>query len=322
MRRPASMVLLCGLAGCAVAPTISPSPVASPSASVAAIATPTPLATQAIADGRLTHGTLYDGLRQPLQQLAVVRIISTDPAVTFDAKTTTTDGRWSIPDVPAGAIEVSVTTADWPIRIRRLDPVAIAPSSSDAGSDVPTARTIDFGGPYDARRETDQYYYLAPEIPLDRTIQGPWPIITPGATPSCQYAPPPTGGTTIMSGKVYDAAGQVPTGDVTMKVTSNDPSVPYIATTQVFQGSWVINSVPRGADITLTVSGPGYAPRVRTLGTTWFHAPVYHPYPDCSVDQEGKHVFNFGGPATSDDPDAPAWGLQPAASADPAASGT
>lgn len=155
----------------------------------------------------------------------------------------------------------------------------------------------------------------APGIPDSSQLVGspsvvasgtPSPTPTPGpsASPSQAASPRPTpimqqpnpwasapaptyGKTTIVSGAVYDENGVGVDGS-TVTVRSLDTSVPYTATALTSQGSWVVNSLPEGADVEIVASKPGWTSR-RRVGTYQTNANV-------------KNTVNFGGPADPADP--------------------
>jgi hypothetical protein len=85
---------------------------------------------------------------------------------------------------------------------------------------------------------------------------------TPSSTAPTASAPPPSTKTTIVSGTVYDETAATVDGAV-VKVTSLDQSVPYSASTTTNQGSWVVNSVPEGANVEIVVTKDGWTSRRR-----------------------------------------------------------
>jgi hypothetical protein len=257
----------------------------------------------------LTHGTLYDEVRQPLKERALVQVRATDPGETFVGSVITSDGRWAIADVPSGKLEVSVTVQDWVVRIRRMEALSFPSAAFSGATDDGTMRVVNFGGPYDPKHEFDQYFYLASEVPAEASgTDNVWPIITPGATPSCRYAPSIGSSSQLLRGKVYDASGAPVLTPALVKITT---TMDYSASTKTVEGEWAVNNVPRGADVTLTVTADGYAPRTRAIGTAWYQSPVPEPYPACTITDRTRHVFNFGGPATAEDPEAPGFALTP-----------
>lgn len=86
------------------------------------------------------------------------------------------------------------------------------------------------------------------------------PSTAPSATTS---APPPSGKTVIVSGKVYDEEGATVDGAL-VTVKSLNTSVPYEATATTTQGSWVVNNVPEGANVEIIVTKDGWTSRRRT----------------------------------------------------------
>jgi hypothetical protein len=100
---------------------------------------------------------------------------------------------------------------------------------------------------------------------------------SPTVTTSAQ---PPSGKTTIVSGTVYDETGATVDGAV-IKVNSLDTSVPYTATTTTSQGSWVVNSVPEGANVEIIATKDGWTSR-RRVGSFQTQANV-------------KNIVDFGG---------------------------
>lgn len=103
----------------------------------------------------------------------------------------------------------------------------------------------------------------------------------PSGSPSVtSSAPPPTGKTTIVSGTVYDDAG-APVDGAVITVKSLDTSVPYTATATTSQGSWVVNSVPEGANVEIVGTKDGWTSR-RRVGSFQTNANV-------------KNTIDFGG---------------------------
>lgn len=152
---------------------------------------------------------------------------------------------------------------------------------------------------------------MASATPSPTPTPAPTASATPSPVPTCTFAPTTGEHISIISGTLYDAQGRVITTPMQVKLTAPDVTPAYQATVTSDNGSWVVNSVPNGANVTITVSGTGYAPRTRELGTGWYRPAVYGAYPDCTYTPEGKTVVNFGGTATTDDPDAPTFALQP-----------
>jgi hypothetical protein len=114
---------------------------------------------------------------------------------------------------------------------------------------------------------------------------------TPAATGSAAVpqpsvsAPSAAGGKlTIVSGTVYDETGATVDGAV-IKVTSLDASVPYTASTTTSQGSWVVNSVPEGANVEIVATKDGWTSR-RRVGSFQTNA-------------NQKNVVDFGGTTDS-----------------------
>lgn len=66
----------------------------------------------------------------------------------------------------------------------------------------------------------------------------------------------------ILSGRVYDLQGATVSGAL-ITVRSLDASVPYTATATTVGGSWVVNSVPEGANVEVIASRDGWTSRRR-----------------------------------------------------------
>jgi hypothetical protein len=85
----------------------------------------------------------------------------------------------------------------------------------------------------------------------------------PSAAPSVAVsAPPASGKTVIVSGTVRNEKGAT-VDAATVTVTSLDASVPYTATVQTTDGSYVVNNVPEGANVEVIVTKDGFTSRRR-----------------------------------------------------------
>jgi hypothetical protein len=91
--------------------------------------------------------------------------------------------------------------------------------------------------------------------------------LAPGAATSAApsvaiSAPPASGNAVVVSGIVYDEKGAtVDAASVTLK--SLDTGVPYMATVQTTAGSFVLNNVPEGANVEVSVTKAGWTTRRR-----------------------------------------------------------
>jgi hypothetical protein len=104
----------------------------------------------------------------------------------------------------------------------------------------------------------------------------------------------------ILSGKLYDRAGQPVLAPVLIRVTSQDPTAAFHASTYASDGQYVINNVPAGMSIVVNASldcGPAVT---RTLDTR--NPPGFTPTRCQPLAQSA--FLNFGGPTSAADPDA------------------
>ena len=85
----------------------------------------------------------------------------------------------------------------------------------------------------------------------------------PSTAPTVQAsAPPPSPGTLVVSGTVYDEEGATLDGAI-VSIQSLDAAVPYAATATTAAGMWVINNVPEGANVLIVASKDGFTTRRR-----------------------------------------------------------
>lgn len=118
------------------------------------------------------------------------------------------------------------------------------------------------------------------------------PTAKPSAKPTAVATvnPAPTGEKTILQGKVYDEAGATVEGaEIALK--SLDTRVPFSATATTAGGNYVVNDVPVGVQLEMTVSKAGWTRRVRV---TSLQAKVTQ-----------RNTMDFGSPlsgASADDP--------------------
>jgi hypothetical protein len=85
----------------------------------------------------------------------------------------------------------------------------------------------------------------------------------PSAAPTVAVsAPPASGKVVIVSGTVRNEKGATVDG-ATVTVKSLDASVPYTATVQTTDGSYVVNNVPEGANVEVVVTKDGFTSRRR-----------------------------------------------------------
>jgi hypothetical protein len=121
---------------------------------------------------------------------------------------------------------------------------------------------------------------VRPPMPSEQ----PW-VPRPSPTPPWvrASAAPPSGATLILSGTVYDDRGRT-VDAATVSVRSLDASVPYEATVTTVSGSYVVNNVPEGANVAVTVTRDGYTTR-RRIGSYARPAPG------------ARNTVDFGGTA-------------------------
>lgn len=138
----------------------------------------------------------------------------------------------------------------------------------------------------------------APTPLATRTPASPTPGAMPSATPTPAWigsaSPEPTSypgylgeKTDIISGTVYDENAR-PVDGAILTITSLDASVPYAASCTTSQGSWVINNVPEGANISIVATKDGWTKR-RRVGSFQTQA-------------DRKNIIDFGGPYDGQDP--------------------
>lgn len=146
-----------------------------------------------------------------------------------------------------------------------------------------------------------------------------WLVYPPGnviAPSVASWQCPPA---TLLSGKVYDGAGKPvpPGGTVQVKVTTDAGIVIYDRSVPIIEGAYRLDDVPEPATTEVTARVPGWPPRTRgdgigSLQIKWAGYPKGAVSGDVFTDTQGAPlVYNFGGPATATDPDAPAYFLAP-----------
>ncbi|HEY9720895.1 MAG TPA: hypothetical protein V6D47_02715 [Oscillatoriaceae cyanobacterium] len=142
-------------------------------------------------------------------------------------------------------------------------------------------------------------------------VYPPGNIIAPGVI---GWQCPPA---TTVKGMVYDASGRPVPDGTTIEVTvkSDGGAVIYDRTVPVTKGSYALADVPEPATTEFTVKVPGWPARTRQDGTGGIQVKwAGNPSPPVSSDvftktQGNPLTYNFGGPSTPDDPDAPAYFL-------------
>ncbi|MEB3328245.1 MAG: carboxypeptidase regulatory-like domain-containing protein [Candidatus Sericytochromatia bacterium] len=116
----------------------------------------------------------------------------------------------------------------------------------------------------------------------------------PSAAPSVAVsAPPASGKTLIVSGTVRNEKGAT-VDAATVTVTSLDASVPYTATVQTTDGSYVVNNVPEGANVEVIVTKDGFTSRRRVQS-----------FQQSATGQ--KNILNFGVQTGAADTDGAAY---------------
>lgn len=109
-------------------------------------------------------------------------------------------------------------------------------------------------------------------MPSGATSPAPSAAASPGAsaepgassqpTPVQTVNPTPTGAVTILGGKVYDEEGAVVDGAI-VTVKSLDTRLPFSGTATTASGSYVINNVPVGVQVDISVAKSGWTTRRR-----------------------------------------------------------
>lgn len=107
----------------------------------------------------------------------------------------------------------------------------------------------------------------------------------PSATPSSSPLKPAT-----VSGKVYDEAGGTVNG-AKVRVRSLNSASPFDSTVDVANGAYVVNEVPAGVQVEVTVTKAGWTTRSRVEALL--------------PNETANNIYNFGGTSTSPDANGP-----------------
>ena len=101
--------------------------------------------------------------------------------------------------------------------------------------------------------------------------------------------PAPTGATTILQGKVYNEAGAIVDG-ANLSLRSLDKRQPFTATATTAGGNYVVNNVPVGVQVEVTVTKDGWTRRSRVTSL--------------QSDVSTKNILDFGtsGATNNEDP--------------------
>lgn len=110
-----------------------------------------------------------------------------------------------------------------------------------------------------------------------------------------------------VSGQLYDDAGAPLSGDASVTLDFPDATPTTKETVTASGGSYHFARIPESGPMRLTVSRPNWPDRVREIapGVPRDGQPTPSPFATSNT----ALVFNFGGPATPEDPDAPAYFL-------------
>lgn len=151
--------------------------------------------------------------------------------------------------------------------------------------------------------------------PVPTGAPGPTAVQTvlptpPTPTPSASvYSPAPCSSQTpclTVSGHVFDRAGQPVSGRLDVNVTMVDHPETVVATATGAEGAYSVVVPQANTNLVLTVSAEGHAPRQRPYGGRRFYSTPGVP---AAGGNPGMLTLDFGGPASSTDPDSPAYYL-------------
>lgn len=226
------------------------------------------------------QGGLFDEHGAPVTGATQVRAIvhGDDGAIVADRTVATSDGHYTLVDLPfPGQVELVVTHGTWPTRRRwaSFGPTIIMQDSHQDHFDA----TFNFGGPAGSPDPDAPGYFLSPDLDDPAMAQ------------------------TVVTGHVYDTEGHpvaASAGVIFTVAGALDPIAGryYRANPTIQDGAYRLEGVPTGIPLIFTMQlNPNY-------GLRDFKDRYAVLLPERV---QGKpNVFNFGGPATAEDPEGPA----------------
>jgi hypothetical protein len=246
-------------------PPATPAP--RPSASIG-IWLPPPLPCRAIMASTVAiNGMVFDQQGVPFASGVEVRVRNLNHSFSADAQVE--NGHYYVYGAPAGEkLEITAIHNDsGEARRRFVVPQAYYQDCGNEGFSV-----VNFGGPKSSEDAVGHRYPL----PADASTQ----VQSQQAT---------------VKGQAFDLWGS-PLDGAQVRVTSLSPQHPFVAITQVSNGSFAINGLPAGVPVEFRCEYPGYRARARV---------------GVFLANGRSNVVNFGGAPTIEDPQGPQYGLAP-----------
>jgi hypothetical protein len=237
--------------------------------------------------GTHVSGRVLDAQGQPVPAGATVQVkVTTDMGdPLFDQTVPVTNGDYALDGVPAPAsMTVTARVPGWPKRTRSEGVGGLqakwagypkGPTNGNVFTDTQGNPLIfDFGGPALPTDPDAPAYFLAPDLDAPDMAKAE------------------------LSGHVYDQTGKLVPDAAGLKVIVSSNGTPaFRAQVDVHGGAYLVPDVPTGVPMTVDLRinpvYPLFGPPSRVLIPP---KVLGHP-----------NILNFGGPATSEDPDAPRY---------------